>query len=345
MKISFRLKYLILARLIISLLIIFQLKLLNYGGQEAYQSNSYFLGYFLIQFVTGVLLIIAFMIPVFDFIRRIESKWLQMILFFLHAILFGLIYTLKFVLVIGLYDIKSSSTDLLNSFKIMLFTNFHNAIRTYLVYITILFAYDYFQKSIKAIVKVKNFENKLNKIKLDALHIKLQPHFLFNTFNNVVALIDENKTSAQNLIIRLSDLLRSNLNLEPDKLISIEEEIGLVENYLAIEKYKYEEKLEVSWELNKNLNGMMVPPLILQPLVENSIIHGFERNESHLKIVIRTQEQKIEVLNNGRGIGAEFSKGRGLMIVEELLNIHFRGNYKFRIYQEKEWVINEITLK
>ena len=118
-------------------------------------------------------------------------------------------------------------------------------------------------------------ENKL--FEVQQLKSQLNPHFLFNALNSIKALITEDPNQARNAINKLSNLLRRTLNTSGETLININEELDLVESYLALEKIRFEERLNYTIEADAKSSSQKIPPLMLQTLVENAVKHGIDK--------------------------------------------------------------------
>jgi len=109
---------------------------------------------------------------------------------------------------------------------------------------------------------------------LKALKAQINPHFLFNSLNSISALTSKDPAKAQEMCILLADFLRLTLGLGEKTLVPLREELELVQRFLAIEKVRFGERLRVDAHIEAQAQSCLVPPLILQPLVENAIIHG-----------------------------------------------------------------------
>lgn len=339
-----RFKYLIIAWGIIVLFVLMQMKLVGIYKPEIYWPLKDYFVLFISQMVIGTALIYFYIVPFYDKIKLQKSRFARLLLFFLHALLFGVIHVFLGSLLNELKKNNAITDEFKNRFYNLFFTDLHNSIKTYLILISILFAYDFFKKNAQSIIREKNLENEVDRVKLQSLRAQLQPHFLFNALNNIVALIDENKVKAQSLLIDLSDLLRNTINLKPQIMVTIEEEIALIKTYLSIEKSKYEEQLNVTWLVEKDLKGMMLPPLIVQPLIENAIKHGFIDNSQVLKIEISIGPNLVKVKNNGSVLNENYEMGQGLAIVKKRLDIHYKDRCKFDLYMEEDWIVNEINI-
>lgn len=129
----------------------------------------------------------------------------------------------------------------------------------------------------------------LRSAELHALKEQLQPHFLFNTLHAISSLIDYNKQSAQKMIIRLGDLLRSVLQGGDANLVTLQEELQYIRSYLDIEMYRFSDKLKIQIDNEEGIEQVRVPSLILQPLVENAIKHGISKREAPGTIALRCE--------------------------------------------------------
>ncbi|MCP5159972.1 MAG: histidine kinase [Gammaproteobacteria bacterium] len=115
-----------------------------------------------------------------------------------------------------------------------------------------------------------------SRARLRALQARIHPHFLFNTLNTIASLIPSQPDRAEQAVLDLADLLRSALTDRSS--VSLAEELELTRRYLAIERLRMGERLTVDWQLGEDLPlGTLLPPLVLQPLVENAIRHGLQR--------------------------------------------------------------------
>lgn len=144
-------------------------------------------------------------------------------------------------------------------------------------------------------------------LEIKALQSQINPHFLFNAINTIVSLIRTSPESARNLLIHLSDYFRMNMQNNKE-FIPIEKELDHVKAYLIIEKARFGDRLNIHYELDCNMN-FMIPPLIIQPLVENAVKHGIHNNINGGDIIIRIIDDKekicIKIIDNGIGMSKE----------------------------------------
>lgn len=189
-----------------------------------------------------------------------------------------------------------------------------------------------------------------NKAQLEMLRYQLNPHFLFNALNSIRASVDEDAKRAKEMITSLSEFLRYSLLNESAKKIPLGEELEAVRNYLAIEKIRFEEKLVVEFDIEKQAEDFRVPAFLLNPLVENAIKHGLKSGAKPLKIIISAKiiDKKllVEVLNSGEiqnGFNTD-GNGIGLKNVRERLEKLFGEKGKFELMQENDFVKARIEI-
>jgi LytS/YehU family sensor histidine kinase len=169
----------------------------------------------------------------------------------------------------------------------------------------------------------------------------MNPHFIFNALNSIRALVYEDPTKAQQGITQLSNILRSSLIADRRTTISLKEELRTVEDYLALEKVRYEERLQSKWDIDDNTLGIQVPPMMLQTLVENAIKHGVQKAIGWGFIEINTSIIKdklhIKIRNTGQLHSTDSdseSSGFGLKNTAQRLDILYGAASSFKIYQE-----------
>lgn len=125
---------------------------------------------------------------------------------------------------------------------------------------------------------------------LAELQARIRPHFLFNTLNSAIALVREDPARAETILEDLSDLFRHALAAHTES-VTLADEISLARRYLAIEQVRFGERLQVEWSLDPRAGGARVPPLLLQPLVENAVKHGVEPSPGGAQVKISTQRR------------------------------------------------------
>lgn len=131
--------------------------------------------------------------------------------------------------------------------------------------------------------------------RLAELQSRIRPHFLFNTLNSAIALVRQEPARAEGLLEDLSDLFRAAL-AEHGESVTLAQEIDLARHYLSIEQVRFGERLQVHWTLDPAAHLAMLPPLLLQPLVENAVRHGVEPSAEGASIHVTTQRHTHKVV-------------------------------------------------
>lgn len=158
------------------------------------------------------------------------------------------------------------------------------------------------------------------------LRTRIRPHFLFNTLNTAIALVQDDPRSAERVLEDLSELFRAGLGAL-DAPSTLGEEIALARRYLAIEQLRFGERLQVNWDVDEAVNAARLPPLALQPLVENAVRHGVEASREPVLIEVRTRrrgERALVSVTNTVPAGAAPARnghGLGLASVRERLRL------------------------
>lgn len=142
---------------------------------------------------------------------------------------------------------------------------------------------------------------------LAALQSKLDPHFLFNTLNTMVNLVHKEPDKLEEMILRLSDIYRRVLKLPSADRITLSEEFDLARQYLAIEQVRLGDRLRYEIQLPDNLRDRSVPPLLIQPLVENAVIHGIMPAPGGGRLFLSAKDygDRIRVLVEDDGVGMD----------------------------------------
>jgi len=190
-----------------------------------------------------------------------------------------------------------------------------------------------------------------NKAQLEMLRYQLNPHFLFNALNSIRASVDEDAKNAKQMITSLSEFLRYTLLHESDKKIPLGEELEAVRNYLAIEKIRFEDKLTVEFDVEKQAENFKVPGFLLNPLVENAVKYGLQTSVKPLQIKIsaKVSDNKLilEVSNSGKLENNSNGNGTkiGLKNVRERLEKLFGADGKFELTQDGDFVKARIEIR
>lgn len=263
-----------------------------------------------------------------------------------RLLLFTLVLSgLNYIYLLGVAAIRTG----VNPSDLLFFTVTFNILGYWAVYFmwTIFyFAFHYvdrYNKSLKV-------ESEAREAELNALKAQLNPHFIFNALNGIRALVDEDPTKSKESITQLSHLLRNSLMSDRKKLISFRDELKTVKDYLALESIRYEERLTINFEIDKRSGEFLIPPLMLQTLVENGIKHGISNLKNggtiHIATNVRKKLLTLEIRNTGQ-LSNERKKGTGLGLenTKKRLELLFQGEATFSIKNEdSKTVLTKILL-
>lgn len=190
------------------------------------------------------------------------------------------------------------------------------------IWLTIFLAVHEFRRRRAAEVHALRLELVAQEAQLRGLRAQLNPHFLFNSLNGLRELIVEDPKRAQSMVTQLSALLRYALESDHIEQVPFEDEIRVVKDYLALEALRFEERLKVEWAITPESLKVPVPPMLLQPLVENALKHGISRRpeggQISIKTTVRDSLLQLEVINSGElpqqpsenGIGLKNARSR-----------------------------------
>src|ERR671919_1583878 len=187
--------------------------------------------------------------------------------------------------------------------------------------------------------RLQEQEKLLLTARVEALASQINPHFLFNTLTSIQSLIRTNPETARTVVVKLSGLLRRLLRSR-DHFVTLREELESIDEYLDIEVIRFGPQLKVEKQISPDTLDVIVPSMILQPLVENSIKHGFSRKVGGGRITIRSARQNghaiIEVEDDGLGMTEErmntaLNDGIGLSNVNERLRTIYAAQYHLKL--------------
>lgn len=198
------------------------------------------------------------------------------------------------------------------------------------------------------------YQATINEIKLNHLRSQLNPHFIFNALNSVRALVDEDPKKAKSAITQLSNILRYSLVIDKHRTIDFADEINTVFDYLNLEMIRFEERLNVIYEIEDEAYEYKIPPMMLQTIVENAIKHGISNLMKGGTIEIRcsvglTGDLYILVRNSGqlkpKKQGNKEGTGHGLPNTIQRLKLIYGTKASFKIFNyDSEFVITEIKI-
>ncbi|HEU5292074.1 MAG TPA: histidine kinase [Cyclobacteriaceae bacterium] len=210
------------------------------------------------------------------------------------------------------------------------------------------FTYHYIERYNKSL----KYEASMIEFELNNLKNQLNPHFIFNALNSIRALVDENPMKSKQAINQLSNILRNSLTFEKKGLTKFDDEMKIVNDYLGLESIRFEERLKTEIEIQPGSNSFLVPPFMIQTLVENGIKHGVSKLTQGGIIQVKTQVEKnrlkIQIRNSGHMVnGAKRTKsgGTGIANTKHRLKLLYGDDASFRIVNENNnFVLTEIII-
>ena len=217
----------------------------------------------------------------------------------------------------------------------------------YIFWMIIYFVFHYFERSNKAL----QYEVAINEFELNNLKTQLNPHFIFNALNSIRALVDEDPKKSKQAITQLSNILRNSLIMDRKKLISFEEELNTVRDYLELEMVRYEERLHVEYDIAPESMDFNIPPMMIQTLVENGIKHGVSQLTAGGSICIKTHINNhtlvIQIRNSGQYVNGQKKNqmGYGIKNTIKRLDLIYSDQASFSIENENsDTVLTQIVI-
>jgi LytS/YehU family sensor histidine kinase len=264
----------------------------------------------------------ALLTPLVWFLARrfpLESgRWVRSLFVQIPASVFiAALQSLLWLTVRPLVNLPNSSALLpWDVYKRILVGDVHSNLMVYWFLVGLWNSLNYYRKYQQQALAASRLEKSLAQARLDVLQMQLQPHFLFNTLHAISTLMQRDVAAANRLIVRLSDLLRLTLEHAGEQVVSLQKELELLEQYLEIQRTRFQDRLTVRMDIDPETLDAQVPCLILQPLVENAVRHGIAPLSRPGRIEIRAHRQngtlRLEVCDNGVGLKADEESHQGI---------------------------------
>lgn len=194
----------------------------------------------------------------------------------------------------------------------------------------------YIEKSSKQQLDTLKLEALVKELELKTIKSHINPHFIFNALNSIRALVDENPIRARTAITELSNILRSSMQAEKLETVTFEKELNIVKDYLALEHIRFEDRLQIQYDIDEDTLDQPIPPMMLQTLVENAIKHGISKqvNGGVVKISSDFKDDYHELIirntghlngsSNGDGFGLASTKNRLMLLFGQKANFDIR---------------------
>ena len=210
-----------------------------------------------------------------------------------------------------------------NQYRELFLSGFQINLLLYVMLVALYQAFNYYRRyrerqrrAAQLEIEAAQLETQLTRAQLDALRMQLHPHFLFNTLNSVSVLMQEDVKLANEMLLRLSELLRLSLNQNQSHEVTLRQELDFLKLYLEIEQTRFQDRLKVSIEAAPDTLEARVPNLILQPLVENAIRHAVAPRAAETLVVIRSEREnghlRLQVSDNGEGMATQAAASNGI---------------------------------
>jgi two-component system, LytTR family, sensor kinase len=206
-------------------------------------------------------------------------------------------------------------------------------------------AYRYYESYVSTELRLERLEHSFAEARLNALRMQLDPHFLFNALNTISSHVERDPKLTRRMIEHLGDLLRLSLESRDKQEVPLVEELAFLDHYLAIQKIRFGNQLQVKMQIAPEVRLAAVPALVVQPLVENAIRHGISRRAAGGTVTVQAAEENgllaIRVLDDGVGLPQDWSfgssAGLGLSITKErIAGLHPNGDSLFAVHNRAE---------
>ncbi|MEO6734195.1 MAG: histidine kinase [Ferruginibacter sp.] len=301
-----------------------------------------------ISVVLGVLFthIMRMIIKEYQFLNKPITK--QILYFVIVTIIFAILYACADVgleKIFNLRDKGAPKISVLNEITRNSINNFFLLFIWNLLYYT----FHYVERTRRQEVDTLKLQSLVKELELKTIKSHINPHFIFNALNSIRALVDENPSRARTAITELSNILRSSMQTEKMETVPLESELNIVKDYLALEKMRFEERLNIEMIIDEDTLSQPVPPMMLQTLVENAIKHGISKKidggtirvssdfvENHHELVVQNSGQLGLYINEN---------GFGVRSTQDRLNLLYQGKATFAIKNlDDDMVESRITM-
>jgi two-component system LytT family sensor kinase len=267
--------------------------------------------------------------------KKLEKQLFQfLIITFLFSLVGALIYT-ELLQMSNLFNKREK--DFLNNKILLIASGVFNFFIYFFIWNLIYFIYHYITKSRKQQLDTLRLESLVKELELQTIKAHINPHFIFNSLNSIRALVDENPQRARKAVTELSNILRSSMQVEKVETVPLEKELSIVKDYLALENMRFEDRLQVEYDIDEDTLGRPVPPMMLQTLVENAIKHGISKqiNGGIVKVIsdFRGNFHELVVQNTGQINGKINNEGFGLSSTTNRLSLLYGDKASFDIKQ------------
>ena len=268
--------------------------------------------------------------------KRLEQ---QLIIFVLITLVLAFAASTLENLLLMQFDLQNKTERAFkDNFLLLVLSGAFSMFTLFFIWNLIYFMYHFVTKSQKQQLDTLKLEALVKELELKTIKAHINPHFIFNSLNGIRALIDEDPNRARNAITELSNILRSSMQTDKLESVSLEKELNIVKDYLALENMRFEDRLRVEYEIDEDTLDQPVPPMMLQTLVENAIKHGISKQITGGKIRIvsdfKDSFHELAVQNTGKLVnGTAKGDGFGLSSTLNRLSLLYGEKARFSIKQ------------
>jgi sensor histidine kinase YesM len=219
--------------------------------------------------------------------------------------------------------------------------NFWTSSMTGLVYIAMSYVDLERQKKLnEKELEVSKLQELKTRAELDALHSKINPHFLYNALNSIADLSITDGKKARKMTVALADLFRYSINYSNHNYSTVKEEVEMTEVYLQIEKIRFEDKLTYSIAVPEEASHYLIPRFVLQPVVENAVKHGLKATgrmtQINIEVKNHNEQLQINVADNGPAFPDELIPGYGVKSMYDKLDLLFPNSYEIHFTNQPQ---------
>lgn len=324
---------------------------ITYMFERAMKENKPILLYLMLEGVICGLIAYLFSNIILYFLERLivfadfKKKAIVKLLFVFAIVLVAYTFVVWFPLDMVYRWLFGKSADI--SFPMMI-VNLPYFSSIFILWLFVVIAVMVYRHINQVRINQLQLEATLRESQLNTLKGQINPHFMFNSLNNIRGLILEDATRARDIITRLSEMLRYSLTKNGINTIPLKEEIQTVENYIEISRIQFEERLKFDMDVEAKAMAIGIPPMVVQMLVENAVKHGIgnikDGGNVKLKISISGQELIIIVENSGSLSISEGSTKLGLENIRQRLYLLYGDTAKFTLEENNNFVEAKIII-
>ena len=289
-------------------------------------------GFIFTQFLRSLFIKLKLLPPMIN-----KKWWILLAVVFSTAILYSIVNSV-FVEMIRMYDpaIKVSIA------RRTLYT-FLSDTPVLLAWVSFYYLWHYIEINTKSDLDKVRLESLVKDLELKTIKSHINPHFIFNALNSIRALVDENPERARSAITQLSNILRSSMQAESLELAPLSRELDIIKDYLALEKVRFEERLNIEYDIQKETLYHLIPPMMLQTLVENALKHGIGtlKKGGIIKIssVFKDNHHEMSVQNTGHLVEPYNTDGFGIASTQARLNLLYGKEAQFELKEISEGLV------